>query len=89
MPQTSDVLASVLNLSRRTAVVDVGANPVGGEPPLQGNAGKGSLRCDLALSHSPMRWKSSKEKKGARAIFAVRRRRWADAYACTSAKSRA
>ena len=45
MQQTSDVLASIVNLSRRTVVVDIGANPIDGEPPYKAMLSKGL--CDV------------------------------------------
>jgi FkbM family methyltransferase len=45
MRQTSDVLASIINLSRRTVVVDIGANPVDGHPPYKAMLSRGL--CDV------------------------------------------
>ncbi len=39
--QASDTLASVITPSRRTVIVDVGANPIDGEPPYKGMLSKG------------------------------------------------
>jgi FkbM family methyltransferase len=43
--QTKDPLASILNPDRRTVVVDIGANPVDGDPPYKGMLAKGL--CDV------------------------------------------
>jgi FkbM family methyltransferase len=45
MQETGDALASVLALSRRTVVVDIGANPIDGDPPYKGMLAKGL--CDV------------------------------------------
>jgi FkbM family methyltransferase len=41
MRNADDPLASILNLDRRTAVVDIGANPVDGDPPYKEMLSKG------------------------------------------------
>ena len=65
MAQTIDVLASILNLSRRTAVVDVGANPIDGDPPYKAMLSKGL--CDV-IGFEPQldALEKLKEKKGPR-----------------------
>jgi FkbM family methyltransferase len=45
MQQANDPLASILNVGRRTVVVDIGANPVDGDPPYKGMLSKGL--CDV------------------------------------------
>lgn len=41
MQQANDPLVSILNLGRRTVVVDIGANPVDGDPPYKEMLSKG------------------------------------------------
>jgi FkbM family methyltransferase len=43
--ETKDALASVVNLSRRTIILDIGANPIDGDPPYKGMLAKGL--CDV------------------------------------------